>query len=115
ELLVVRPQRGREERGAGEARHQPRHRRSSVGRLRPLGRRPDLCLRWRRRPAEGVSAVVTLDLLFGQVVEMPDPYAQERFAALVGIDNIKDRLVMEATVLLDPGIIERWSASQHKP
>lgn len=58
--------------------------------------------------------MVTLDLLFGQVVELPDPYAQERFAALVGIDDIKDRLVMEAAVLLDPGVIERWSAKHHR-
>jgi len=58
--------------------------------------------------------VVTLDLLFGQIVELPDPYAQERFAALVGIDDIKERVVMEATVLLDPGVVERWSDKHHK-
>lgn len=57
--------------------------------------------------------MVSLDLLFGQVVELPDPYAQERFAALVGIDHIKDRLVMEATVLLDPQVVERWSKKHH--
>lgn len=58
--------------------------------------------------------MVTLDLLFGQVVELPDPYAQERFGALVGIDDVKDRLVMEATVLLDPGMIERWGKNHHR-
>lgn len=58
--------------------------------------------------------MVSLDLLFGHVIELPDPYAQERFAALVGIDDIKDRLVMEATVLLDPGIVERWSSRHHQ-
>lgn len=56
---------------------------------------------------------MSLDLLFGQIVELPDPYAQERFAALVGIDDVKDRLVTEATILLDPEIVERWSKSHH--
>ena len=58
--------------------------------------------------------MVSLDLLFGQVVELPDPLAQERFAALVGIDDVKDRLVMEATILLDPGVVEHWSKKHHK-
>jgi AAA+ superfamily predicted ATPase len=57
--------------------------------------------------------VVGGSLLFGQVLELPDPYAEERFAALVGIDVVKDRLVMEASVLLDPGVLERWSAKHH--
>lgn len=53
------------------------------------------------------------ELLFGQVLELPDVDAQERFAALVGIDHIKERLVTEAMVLLDPDVIERWSKSHH--
>jgi AAA+ superfamily predicted ATPase len=57
---------------------------------------------------------VSLDALFGQVIELPDAYAQERFYALVGIDDIKARLVTEAAVLLDPGIIERWSGAHHE-
>ncbi|HTW09944.1 MAG TPA: AAA family ATPase [Acidimicrobiales bacterium] len=52
--------------------------------------------------------------LFAQVVELPDPQAQERFAALVGIDDVKDRLVTEAAVLLDPGIVDRWSSKHYK-
>jgi AAA+ superfamily predicted ATPase len=58
--------------------------------------------------------VVTRDQLFGQVIELPDPYASERFAALVGIDGVKDRLVTEAAILLDPGIVERWSSKHYK-
>lgn len=57
--------------------------------------------------------MVSRDLLFGQVVELPDPYAQARFAALVGIDGVKERLVMEAAVLLDPGVLERWGTTHH--
>jgi SpoVK/Ycf46/Vps4 family AAA+-type ATPase len=52
--------------------------------------------------------------LFGQVVELPDPLAQERFASLVGIDDVKTRLVQEATVLLDPSLLEQWSTRHHK-
>lgn len=57
--------------------------------------------------------MVNRDYLFGQVAEFPDPYAQERFAALIGIDDIKARLVMEARVLLDSEAVQRWSKKHH--
>lgn len=51
--------------------------------------------------------------LFGNVMEYPDSAAQERFNALVGIDHIKKRLVNEASVLLDPQVLEEWSSKHH--
>ncbi|MDF9278431.1 ATP-binding protein [Arthrobacter sp. EH-1B-1] len=51
--------------------------------------------------------------LFGNVLEYPDPSAQQRFNALVGIDHIKRRLVNEASVLIDPQVLEQWSAKHH--
>jgi hypothetical protein len=56
---------------------------------------------------------VTKEELFEQVLEYPDPLAQERFEALVGIDEIKRRVITEATLLLDDQILERWSAKHH--
>jgi AAA+ superfamily predicted ATPase len=51
--------------------------------------------------------------LFGDVVEYPDFGAQRRFAALVGIDHIKERVVNEASVLINPDVLEDWSAVHH--
>jgi AAA+ superfamily predicted ATPase len=56
---------------------------------------------------------VTKDELFEQVLEFPDPAAQERFGALVGIDDIKERVVAEASLLLDSEILLRWSEKHH--
>lgn len=57
--------------------------------------------------------MVAKDELFGQVLPFPDPEAEERFDALVGIDDIKQRVVAEATLLLDPSALERWSRKHH--
>ncbi|WP_425005588.1 AAA family ATPase [Mycolicibacterium sp. S3B2] len=51
--------------------------------------------------------------LFGNVIEYPDNAASERFSALVGIDHIKERLVIEASVLINPQVLEEWSAEHH--
>lgn len=56
--------------------------------------------------------MVTADL-FSETLDFPDPYAEQRYAALIGIDDVKDRLVREAVLLLDRGLIERWSQQQH--
>lgn len=48
--------------------------------------------------------------LFGQVVEFPDPDAQDRLDALVGVEATIDRLALEAQLLADPGRLEAWSS-----
>ena len=39
--------------------------------------------------------------LFSEVFNFPDPDAQQRFAALVGVEEVKQRLVSEALMVLD--------------
>lgn len=51
--------------------------------------------------------------LFGHVQEFPDPDSGDRFDALVGLDDVKSRLVNEAAVLLNPDILEAWSKEHH--
>lgn len=51
--------------------------------------------------------------LFSETMDFPDPYAEQRYAALVGVDEVKERLVREAVLLLDRGLIERWSHQHH--
>lgn len=57
--------------------------------------------------------MVAANELFGQALEFPDPDAQDRFQALVGIDEIKERLIAEASLLLDPDALEAWSQEYH--
>jgi SpoVK/Ycf46/Vps4 family AAA+-type ATPase len=53
------------------------------------------------------------DGLFGQVVQYPDPDAQDRLDALIGVDDTVDRLALEAELLADPGRLAAWSAAAH--
>lgn len=52
--------------------------------------------------------------LFGHVHEFPDPDAGARFDALVGLDHVKDRLVSEAAVLLNPALLDEWANDHHR-
>ena len=51
--------------------------------------------------------------IFEEVREFPDPSAARRFAALVGLDDKKDRLLKEARLLLDPESLAAWSTKHH--
>ena len=51
--------------------------------------------------------------IFEEVREFPDPSAARRYAALVGLDEVKDRLLKEARLLLDPESLTAWSAKYH--
>jgi len=51
--------------------------------------------------------------LFEAVVELPDNAARRRYDSLIGVDEIKRRLVREAQILLDPDTLRRWSERFH--
>jgi AAA+ superfamily predicted ATPase len=51
--------------------------------------------------------------LFGQVMEFPDPDAQDRLDALVGVEDTIDRLALEAQLLADPSELAAWSTRVH--
>jgi len=52
--------------------------------------------------------------IFEEVRELPDPTAARRFASLVGLDDMKERLLKEARLLLDPESLSAWSAKFHR-
>jgi AAA+ superfamily predicted ATPase len=52
--------------------------------------------------------------IFAEVKEFPDPDASRRFASLVGLDDMKERLLKEALILLDPTALENWSKKYHR-
>jgi hypothetical protein len=51
--------------------------------------------------------------LFSEVLEFPDPDAQQRYAALVGVNDVKQRLTGEAILLLDHQVVGAWSQRHH--
>lgn len=51
--------------------------------------------------------------IFEEVREYPDPAAARRFASLVGVDEMKDRLLKEGRLLLDPESLASWSKRHH--
>ena len=52
---------------------------------------------------------LALDDLFDEILELPDPRLARSYAALVGLDNIKNRLVAESRVILNPSVLRDWS------
>ena len=51
--------------------------------------------------------------IFEEVREFPDPAAARRFAALVGLDDKKERVLKEARLLLDHDSLASWSTKHH--
>jgi AAA+ superfamily predicted ATPase len=51
--------------------------------------------------------------IFEEVRQLPDPTAARRFASLVGLDEMKERLLKEARLLLDPESLSAWSTKHH--
>lgn len=51
--------------------------------------------------------------LFDEEIELPNRQAQERLDGLVGLDEIKERIIVNATVLLDPAALRTWSTRHH--
>jgi len=49
------------------------------------------------------------DGIFDDVREFPDTDAKRRFERLVGLDDVKDRLIKEAMMRLQPSSLESWS------
>ncbi|MBZ5506003.1 MAG: ATP-binding protein [Acidobacteriia bacterium] len=52
--------------------------------------------------------------IFEEVREFPDPTAARRYAALVGLDHMKERLLKEARLLFDPESLTAWSSKHHR-
>ncbi len=51
--------------------------------------------------------------LFAGTDEFPNPQAQQRLLALVGMEALLDRLVVNAIALLDPMVMCAWSTKVH--
>lgn len=58
--------------------------------------------------------VNSTDGVFDEVMEFPDADIKRRFDRLVGLDAVKERLVKEAMMRLQPSSLEDWSQSYFK-
>ena len=47
--------------------------------------------------------------IFDDVQEYPDTEVKRRFDRLIGLDSVKDRLVKEAMMRLQPTSLDSWS------
>jgi AAA+ superfamily predicted ATPase len=52
--------------------------------------------------------------IFEEVREFPDPAAARRYVSLVGLGEMKDRLMKEARLLFDPDSLAVWSTTYHR-
>jgi SpoVK/Ycf46/Vps4 family AAA+-type ATPase len=52
--------------------------------------------------------------IFEEVREFPDPSAARRFASLVGLDDMKERLLKEAQLMLAPDNLAAWSKKHRR-
>jgi AAA+ superfamily predicted ATPase len=58
--------------------------------------------------------VTELTDVFERSEKFPSPEAAARYADLVGLDDIKDRLLKEARLLVKPKLLEEWSRKHHR-
>ena len=60
-----------------------------------------------------MNAKPTLDDLFERRQNYPDPVARQRLAALVGLDDHKQRLMKILGLLINPDGLKKWAQSYH--
>lgn len=53
------------------------------------------------------------DDLFEEIIELPERRLEQTYAHLVGLDDIKSRLVREARVLMNPALLDQWSLTAY--
>lgn len=51
--------------------------------------------------------------LFEDIVDFPDPEIMDQYASLVGLDDLKSRLMKEGQLLIAPSLLDDWNLKQH--
>ncbi len=57
---------------------------------------------------------MTSNELFEEIIELPSPEEEKRYSELVGLDDIKTTLNKEASILLNPELLSKWSKKNYK-
>jgi AAA+ superfamily predicted ATPase len=50
---------------------------------------------------------------FDEVVDLPNDAARELYDDLIGLNDVKDRLIKESRILIEPGLLDEWSTKYH--
>ncbi|MDQ3766945.1 MAG: ATP-binding protein [Actinomycetota bacterium] len=50
---------------------------------------------------------------FDEVDDLPNDSARQRYDDLIGLDDIKSRLIKESRILIEPGLLDEWSTKHH--
>src|SRR5437773_2589750 len=81
-----------------------------------MGSGQDLLLRREGRLPGGLPSHMTdpADGAFEAVLNYPDPGAARSLSQLVGLDEIRDRVLKEALILLNPKRLETWSTNHYR-
>lgn len=56
---------------------------------------------------------VDINELFDEVIDLPDPTAQRRYASLIGLDDVKAQIHKQARILLKPTLLDTWANEHH--
>jgi len=56
---------------------------------------------------------MSVEDLFHQIIELPEPVRSARYRRLVGLDDVKERLRREASLLADPRRLHTWAKEHH--
>ena len=56
---------------------------------------------------------INIDNLFDRRATFPDSGAKKRFELLVGLDEVKDRLIKSLAVLVNPDGVQAWAKKFH--
>lgn len=51
--------------------------------------------------------------IFDDIFDLPDPDRSQQYDALVGLDEVKERLTKEGRLLLLPNLLDDWSKKHH--
>lgn len=57
---------------------------------------------------------MTSNELFEEIIEYPSPDEEKRYSELIGLDEIKTTLNKEASILLNPELLSKWSKKNYK-
>ncbi len=67
-----------------------------------------------KEPTLGGNPLPEISEVFESIIEYPDKQAENEYQNLVGLDDLKNRLIKESSLLLSMKDLEKWSKKHHK-
>lgn len=67
-----------------------------------------------KEPTLGGNSLPEIPEIFEAIIEYPNKQAENEYQNLVGLDDLKNRLIIEGSLLLSIEDLEKWSKKHHK-